>query len=183
MTDAVYPGSFDPVTYGHLDVIERAASRFDRLIVACLHNPAKAGLFDLEERVRLLEQATRDVAHVEVATFEGLLVDFCADRGVGVIVKGLRAVSDFEYELQMAQMNSRLGGVETFFLTTSPVYSFLSSSLVKEVARFGGDVSDFVPPPVAAGLRARLAPGDVAEDGDTSQPRTPAAGATEVGDR
>ena len=153
---AVYPGSFDPVTYGHLDVIQRAAARFDRLIVACLRNATKAPLFDLDERVELLGKVTADLGNVEVAVFEGLLVDFCKDRGVRLIVKGLRAVSDFEYELQMAQMNSRLGDVETLFLTTSPVYSFLSSSLVKEVARFGGDVADFVPPVVAEHLARRL---------------------------
>ena len=153
---AVYPGSFDPVTYGHLDVIQRSAVRFDRLIVACLRNATKAPLFDLDERVELLSKVTADLGNVEVAVFEGLLVDFCKDRGVRVIVKELRAVSDFEYELQMAQMNRRLGDVETFFLTTSPVYSFLSSSLVKEVARFGGDVADFVPPVVAEHLARRL---------------------------
>ena len=153
---AVCPGSFDPVTYGHLDVIQRAATRFDRLIVACLRNDKKAGLFALEERVSLLEAVTSDLDNVEIRVFEGLLVDFCREQGVGVIVKGLRAVSDFEYELQMAQMNSRLGDVETLFLTTSPVYSFLSSSLVKEVARYGGDVSDFVPRIVAEHLARRL---------------------------
>jgi pantetheine-phosphate adenylyltransferase len=153
---AVCPGSFDPVTYGHLDVIQRAATRFDKLVVACLHNDKKNALFDLEERVELLEAVTADMGNVEVAVFEGLLVDFCRERDVGVIVKGLRAVSDFEYELQMAQMNNRLGNVETLFLTTSPVYSFLSSSLVKEVARFGGDVADFVPPVVAEHLARRL---------------------------
>ena len=153
---AVCPGSFDPVTYGHLDVIQRAATRFDRLVVACLHNDKKSGLFDLAERVELLEAVTADLDNVEIRVFEGLLVDFCRDEGVGLIVKGLRAVSDFEYELQMAQMNSRLGGVETLFLTTSPVYSFLSSSLVKEVARYGGDVSDFVPRVVAEHLSRRL---------------------------
>ena len=153
---AVYPGSFDPVTYGHLDVIQRAAARFDRLIVACLRNATKAPMFDLDERMELLGKVTDDLGNVEVAVFEGLLVDFCHERGVRVIVKGLRAVSDFEYELQMAQMNRRLGDVETFFLTTSPVYSFLSSSLVKEVARFGGDVADFVPPVVAEHLARRL---------------------------
>ena len=156
---AVCPGSFDPVTFGHLDVIKRASARFDRLIVACLHNDKKDALFELDERVTLLHEVTAEMPNVEVATFEGLLVDFCKDRGVGVIVKGLRAVSDFEYELQMAQMNSRLGDVETLFLTTSPVYSFLSSSLVKEVARFGGDVADFVPPVVAEHLAQRLRAG------------------------
>ncbi len=153
---AVCPGSFDPVTFGHLDVIQRAAARFDQLIVACLRNDQKTAMFDLDERVELLHAVTADLPNVEVAVFEGLLVEFCRERGVGVIVKGLRAVSDFEYELQMAQMNTRLGGVETLFLTTSPVYSFLSSSLVKEVARFGGDVSDFVPPVVADHLARRL---------------------------
>jgi pantetheine-phosphate adenylyltransferase len=155
---AVCPGSFDPVTYGHLDVIRRAASRFDRLIVACLRNDKKAGLFDLDERVELVQKVTADLDNVDVEVFEGLLVDFCKKRDVGIIVKGLRAVSDFEYELQMAQMNSRLGNVETLFLTTSPVYSFLSSSLVKEVARYGGDVSDFVPDVVAEHLARRLRP-------------------------
>jgi pantetheine-phosphate adenylyltransferase len=154
---AVSPGSFDPVTYGHLDVLERAASRFDRLIVAVLRNVGKSPLFDIDERIALLREATDHLDNVEIEGFEGLLVDFCRERQVRLIVKGLRAVSDFEYELQMAQMNSRLGDVETLFLTTSPVYSFLSSSLVKEVARFGGDVSDFVPPVVAGRLRERLA--------------------------
>ena len=153
---AVCPGSFDPVTYGHLDVIERAAARFDGLIVACMRNISKSTLFDLDERLAMLEQATAHLGNVKVDTFEGLLVDFCRRHDVRVICKGLRAVSDFEYELQMAQMNSRLGDVETFFMTTTPVYSFLSSSLVKEVARFGGDVADFVPPVVAERLAAKL---------------------------
>ncbi len=156
---AVCPGSFDPVTYGHLDVIERAASRFDRLVIACGRNVSKGALFDIEERMELLDKVTEPFGNVDVAEFEGLLIDFCTRRGVTVIVKGLRAVSDFEYELQMAQMNRRLGDVETFFLTTSPVYSFLSSSLVKEVARFGGDVSDFVPAVVADALRRKLPAG------------------------
>jgi pantetheine-phosphate adenylyltransferase len=153
---AVCPGSFDPVTYGHLDVIERAAARFDRLVVACLRNVGKDPLFDVDERLELLRAVTLELPNVEVTAFEGLLVNFCRDQNVSVIVKGLRAVSDFEYELQMAQMNSRLGDVETLFMTTSPVYSFLSSSLVKEVARFGGDVSDFVPTAVADRLAERL---------------------------
>jgi pantetheine-phosphate adenylyltransferase len=153
---AVCPGSFDPVTYGHLDVIERAAARFDRLVVACLRNVGKDPLFDVDERLELLRAVTLELPNVEVTAFEGLLVNFCRDQNVSVIVKGLRAVSDFEYELQMAQMNSRLGDVETLFMTTSPVYSFLSSSLVKEVARFGGDVSDFAPTAVADRLAERL---------------------------
>lgn len=149
---AVCPGSFDPVTNGHLDVLERAAARFDHVIVACTTQAGKNPMFDLDERVELLTEVTAHLGNLEVATFEGLLVDFCRQRGVGVIVKGLRAVSDFESELQMAQMNARIGQVETFFLTSSPVYSFLSSSLVKEVARFGGDVSSLVPPVVATRL-------------------------------
>ena len=153
---AVYPGSFDPVHNGHLDVVRRAAARLDGVTVAVLRNVAKASVFDLDERVKLLTEVTADLPNVEIEPFEGLLVDFCNERGVGLIVKGLRAVSDFDYELQMAQMNSRLGDVETLFLTTSPVYSFISSSLVKEVARFGGDVSDFVPPIVADRLARRL---------------------------
>jgi len=154
---AVCPGSFDPVTYGHLDVIERAAARFDHLVVAVLRNAGKNPLFELDERIELIEAVTGHLPNVEVAAFQGLLVEFCAERGVGIVVKGLRAVSDFEYELQMAQMNRNLGGVETLFLTTSPLYSFLSSSLVKEVAKYGGDVADFVPPLVAERLRGRLA--------------------------
>ncbi len=156
---AVCPGSFDPVTNGHLDVIERAATRFDQVLVACTRNIGKSPLFTVEERVALVERVTAHLPNVAVESFEGLLVDFCRDRGVGVVVKGLRAVSDFEYELQMAQMNSRIGDVETMFMTTSPVYSFLSSSLVKEVARFGGDISDFVPAAVADELRSRLGDG------------------------
>ncbi|MGH8902914.1 MAG: pantetheine-phosphate adenylyltransferase [Egibacteraceae bacterium] len=153
---AVCPGTFDPVTNGHLDVLERVAARFDRVIVACITNPSKQPMFDIDERVDLLRQATSHVTNLEVATFAGLLVDFCRDRGIGLIVKGLRAVSDFEYELQMAQMNAQLGGIETLFLTSCPLYSFLSSSLVKEVARLGGNVSSFVPPVVARRLADRL---------------------------
>jgi pantetheine-phosphate adenylyltransferase len=154
---AVCPGSFDPVTYGHLDIVERAAARFDHLVVAVLRNAGKNPLFELNERIELIREVTGHLPNVEVAAFQGLLVEFCAERGVGIVVKGLRAVSDFEYELQMAQMNRNLGGVETLFMTTSPLYSFLSSSLVKEVAKYGGDVADFVPPLVADKLRERLA--------------------------
>lgn len=153
---AVYPGSFDPVTMGHLDVIERAASRFDAVVVAALQNPSKQALFTVDERVRLLKDTTGHLDNVTVDTFTGLLVHFCRERGVRVIVKGLRAVSDFEYELQMAQMNQRLGDVETLFLSTSPEWSYLSSSLVKEVARFGGSVDGVVPQPVATALRERF---------------------------
>lgn len=154
---AVCPGSFDPVTNGHLDVIERAAARFDEVIVACTRKLGKSALFDVEERIVLLEAATADLGNVSVAPFDGLLVDFCRDRGVGIVVKGLRAASDFEEELQQAQMNSAIGDVETLFLVTSPVHSYLSSSLIKEVARLGGDVADFVPPFVADRLHERLA--------------------------
>ena len=153
---AVCPGSFDPVTNGHLDVLERVATRFDRVIVACTTNVGKQPLFDVDERVEMLQEVTEHLPNLEIATFDGLLVDFCRRRDVGLIVKGLRAVSDFEYELQMAQMNARIGGVETLFLVSSPVYSFLSSSLVKEVARFGGDVSSFVPSVVATRLAKKL---------------------------
>lgn len=157
MSAAVCPGSFDPVTNGHVDVIERAAAHFDHLIVACLRNVGKHPLFHLEQRLKLLESATTHLENVEVASFDGLLVDFCRRRDVGIVVRGLRAVSDFESELEMAQMNHRLADVETFFVATSPLYSFLSSTLVKEVARFGGDVTPFVPPEVNASLSARFA--------------------------
>jgi pantetheine-phosphate adenylyltransferase len=156
---AVCPGSFDPVTNGHIDVFERAAVHFDRLIVACLRNVGKRPLFDLERRLQLLESATAHLTNVEIASFDGLLVEFCRKHDVRIVVRGLRAVSDFESELEMAQMNHSLADVETFFVATSPVYSFLSSTLVKEVARFGGDVSSFVPPEVNAGLRAQFAGG------------------------
>lgn len=157
MTVAVAcPGSFDPVTLGHLDVIERASARFDEVVVAVLENPNKRGLFSVAERIALLEAEVVGYRNVTVDRFEGLLVDFCNERGIGLVCKGLRAVSDFEYELQMAQMNQRIGDVETVFLTTSPEHSYLSSSLVKEVARFGGTIDHAVPPRVAAALRAKL---------------------------
>lgn len=152
---AVCPGSFDPITNGHLDVIERAAARLDHLVVLCSRNPGKQPMLDAEERLALVETSTSHLANVEVASFDGLLVEWCNARGIGLAVKGLRAVSDFESEMQMAQMNAHLGGVETLFITTRPVYSYLSSSLVKEIARFGGDISDFVPPVVARRLADR----------------------------
>ena len=157
MSAAVCPGTFDPVTNGHVDVIERAAAHFDHLIVACLRNVGKRPLFELDRRVELLAASTSHLDNVEIATFEGLLVDFCRQRDVRIVVRGLRAVSDFESELEMAQMNHRLADVETFFVATSPVHSFLSSTLVKEVARFGGDVTPFVPPAVNDSLRAQYA--------------------------
>jgi len=142
---AVCPGSFDPVTNGHVDVIARAAGLYDELVVAVLVNPGKAGLFDVDERMSLLREAVVDLPNVTVDSFEGLLVDYCRSRDIPVIVKGLRAVGDFEYELQMAQMNRELAAVETLFVPTAPQVGHLSSSLVKQIARFGGDVSSLVP--------------------------------------
>ncbi|MEX2420629.1 MAG: pantetheine-phosphate adenylyltransferase [Actinomycetota bacterium] len=154
---ALYPGTFDPVTNGHIDVIERTAKHFDTLVVAVLENPSKAPLFSVEERLAMLKEATADLENVELDSFSGLLVDFAARRETISIVKGLRAVSDFDYELQMAQMNFRIGGVETFFVSTNPTWSYLSSSLVKEVARFGGDVEGLVPEIVRTRLVEKLA--------------------------
>jgi len=156
---ALCPGTFDPVTNGHLDIIERAGRHFDGVLVAVLENPGKEALFSVEERLGMLKVATQAVDNIELGSFSGLLVDFAKARGISTIVKGLRAVSDFDYELQMAQMNHRLAGVETFFITTSPNWSYLSSSLVKEVARFGGDVSELVPPAVAERLADKLGAG------------------------
>jgi pantetheine-phosphate adenylyltransferase len=153
---AVCPGSFDPVTNGHLDIIERASRLYDEVTVGVLVNRSKRGLFTLEERIALLEEVTAPLGNIRIEAFDGLLVDFCRYRGIPAIVKGLRAVSDFDYELQMAQMNHRLAGVETLFVATNPLYSFLSSSLIKEVAAFGGDVSGLVPDTVARRLAERL---------------------------
>jgi pantetheine-phosphate adenylyltransferase len=153
---ALCPGTFDPVTNGHLDIIERAARRFDALVIGVLDNPAKQPLFSAEERVGLLKEASAELPNVTVEAFSGLLVEYANRRGADVVVKGLRAVTDFEFEIQMAQMNHRLAGVETLFMTTSPQWSFLSSSLVKEVARFGGDVTGLVPAPVVERLADRL---------------------------
>jgi pantetheine-phosphate adenylyltransferase len=152
---ALCPGTFDPVTNGHVDIIERAAKQFDRVVVAVLDNPGKQPLFGVEERVAMLKEATGGIDRVEVDSFSGLLVEYAKRMDARVIVKGLRAVTDFEYEIQMAQMNRRLGGVETFFMTTDPTWSYLSSSLVREVARFGGDVEGLVPPVVAERLREK----------------------------
>ncbi len=160
MRRAVCPGSFDPPTNGHLDIIARASRLFDEVTVAVLVNPAKNGLFTVSERLTMLGEAVGDYDNVKVESFEGLLVDFCRDHDIDAIVKGLRAVSDFDSELQMAQMNARLSGVETVFVPTSPEWSFLASSLVKEVARFGGDVSGLVPSDVLARLYERLRAGD-----------------------
>lgn len=153
MSKVVCPGSFDPVTNGHLDIIERSSRLFDEVVVAVLVNQSKQGLFDRDERIELLREATEHLDNIVIDTFEGLLVDYCIEHGITAIVKGLRAVSDFDYELQMAQMNNRLTGVDTIFIPTSPEYSFLASSLVKEVAQWGGDVAGLVPPNVLARLR------------------------------
>lgn len=157
MRRAACPGSFDPVTNGHIDIIGRASQLFDEVVVAVGVNKSKNRLFSPEERIEMLTEAVRPFPNVVVDSFQGLLTDFCLERGIVAIVKGLRAVSDFDYELQMAQMNSSLAEVETVFVPTSPEYSFLASSLVKEVAAFGGDVSKLVPPMVLERLRSRLA--------------------------
>lgn len=157
MTHAVCPGSFDPVTLGHLDIIGRTAGLFDTVTVAVLVNPGKQGLFTVAERQELLAEATADLPNVRVDAFRGLLVDYCAAQGISAIVKGIRAVSDFDYELQMAQMNKGLTGVDTLFLPTNPEFSFLSSSLVKQVAGYGGDVGKYLSGPVAAALHRKLA--------------------------
>jgi pantetheine-phosphate adenylyltransferase len=154
---ALCPGTYDPVTNGHVDIVRRAAQRFDRVVMAVIENPAKAPLFEVGERVEMLREAVTDLDNVEVDSFSGLLVDYARARGAGVIVKGLRAVSDFDYELQMAQMNRHLAEVETFFVPTSAKWSYLSSSLVKEVARYGGDVSGLVPEHVVRRLKEKMA--------------------------
>jgi len=151
---ALCPGSFDPPTNGHVDVIERASRYFDQVVVAVIANPSKHPLFSLEERSDMLRDALTHVENVEITSFDGLLVDFAKDHDLGVVVKGLRAISDFEYELQMAQMNSNLApGLDTMFMTAKPEWAFLSSSLVKEVARYGGSIEGLVPPGVAKALQ------------------------------
>ncbi len=157
MQRVVCPGSFDPVTNGHLDIIGRAAALYDEVFVAVLINITKKSLFSVDERVEMLSEVTKDYGNVRIERFHGLLVDFCAANGITAVVKGLRAVSDFEYEMQLAPMNYRLARVETLFMTTNPLYSFLSSSLIKEIAKYGGDVSGLVPDQVLSRLQARLA--------------------------
>jgi len=144
------------VTNGHLDIISRAAQLYDEVVVAVAQNPSKTTLFTAEERVELIREATKQLENVRVDRFEGLTVDFCRDNDISAIVKGLRAVTDFDYEMQMAQMNYNQAGVETLFMTTNPLYAFLSSSLVKDFAKFGGDVSGLVPPTVLDQLNRRL---------------------------
>jgi pantetheine-phosphate adenylyltransferase len=154
--NAIYPGTFDAITNGHLDIIERARAHFAKVIVAVSQNPGKSPLFSLEERIAMVKECLAGMDNVEVDSFDGLLVEYARRHGVSVLVKGLRAISDFDYELQMAQMNFKLNQVETMFLVANPVYSFLSSSLVKEVARFGGDVSELVPAEVSRRLKERF---------------------------
>jgi pantetheine-phosphate adenylyltransferase len=153
---AVCPGSFDPITNGHLDIIARASRLYDVVHVVVMINQSKKGMFTVDERIELIGEVTAEFGNVQVEAYHGLLVDFCKQRDIPAIVKGLRAVSDFDYELQMAQMNNGLSGVETLFIPTSPTYSFLSSSLVKEVAQWGGDISHLVPAVVLEALTERL---------------------------
>lgn len=156
MSGAVCPGSFDPVTLGHIDVFERAAAQFDEVVVAILINPAKKGMFDLAERIAMIEESTTHLPNLRVESGQGLVVDFVRSQGMNAIVKGLRTGTDFEYELQMAQMNKHVAA-STFFVATAPRYSFVSSSLAKEVAMLGGDVTELLPEPVNRRLREHLA--------------------------
>ena len=156
MSGAVCPGSFDPVTLGHIDVFERASAQFDEVVVAVLINPNKAGMFSLDERIAMIEESTTHLPNLRAEAGQGLVVDFAKSRGLTAIVKGLRTGTDFEYELQMAQMNKHIAGVDTFFVATTPRYSFVSSSLAKEVASLGGDVAELLPEPVNARLQAKL---------------------------
>ncbi|MDT5181777.1 MAG: pantetheine-phosphate adenylyltransferase [Mycobacterium sp.] len=157
MSGAVCPGSFDPVTLGHVDVFERTAAQFDEVVVAVLVNPNKSGMFTADERIELIRESTRHLPNLRVERGSGLVVDFVTSRGLTAIVKGLRTGTDFEYELQMAQMNRHVAGVDTFFVATNPQYAFVSSSLAKEVASLGGDVSELLPEPVNVALQAKLA--------------------------
>jgi pantetheine-phosphate adenylyltransferase len=152
---ALCPGSFDPVTNGHIDIIGRVARLYDEVVVAVFVNQSKSSMFSVEERLEMLTEVTGNYPNVTIDTFEGLVVDYCRVHDIPVIVKGLRAVSDFDYELQMAQMNRGLAGVDTLFMPTNPEYSFLASSLVKEIAKWGGDVSSLVPPTVLTRLKER----------------------------
>ncbi|WEG11684.1 pantetheine-phosphate adenylyltransferase [Pullulanibacillus sp. KACC 23026] len=154
---ALYPGSFDPVTLGHLDILKRASNVFDEIIVAVLHNGEKKPLFTLEERVTLLKETTQDLPNVTVESFGGLMIDFARKRGVNAVLRGLRAVSDFEYELKITSINKKLAEeIETFFMMSNSNYSFLSSSIVKEVAKYNAQVSDLVPEPVERALKAKF---------------------------
>ena len=157
MLRAIYPGSFDPVTNGHLDVIRRSGKMVDELIVGVLNNNAKMPLFSVEERVRMLEEVTKDIPNVRIFPFDGLLIDFAAKMEASVVIRGLRAITDFEYELQMSQTNHKLNpDVETIFLTTSIEYSYLSSTTVKEIASYGGNITQFVPEAVVGKLEQKM---------------------------
>jgi pantetheine-phosphate adenylyltransferase len=153
----VCPGSFDPITYGHLDIIDRAAKLFDEVTIAVLVNQTKQSLFTVDERMAMIAEVTAQYPNVKVDSWSGLLVDYCKNQGIDSIVKGLRAVTDFDYELQMSQINYQLQGIETLFMSTSPAHSFLSSSLIKEIASHGGDVSGYVPTQILERLGKRLA--------------------------
>jgi len=153
----VCPGSFDPITFGHLDIVERASSIFDEVVIAVMVNKTKQTLFTVEERIEMTKEVTSKFPNVKVDSWSGLLVDYCKTNDISIIVKGLRAVTDFDYELQMSQINLQLQGVETLFLSTAPAHSFLSSSLVKEIASHGGDVSSYIPETLLKRLKDRLA--------------------------
>ena len=157
MKRVVCPGSFDPITFGHLDIVERASSIFDEVVIAVMVNKTKQTLFTVEERIEMTKKVTSKFPNVKVDSWSGLLVDYCKKNDISIIVKGLRAVTDFDYELQMSQINLQLQGVETLFLSTAPAHSFLSSSLVKEIASHGGDVSSYIPAILLERLKDRLA--------------------------
>ena len=157
MKRVVCPGSFDPITYGHLDIVERASSIFDEVVIAVMVNKTKQTLFTVEERMEMTKEVTSKFPNVKVDSWSGLLVDYCKTNDISIIVKGLRAVTDFDYELQMSQINLQLQGVETLFISTAPAHSFLSSSLVKEIASHGGDVSSYIPAILLERLKDRLA--------------------------
>ena len=157
MKRVVCPGSFDPITFGHLDIVERASSIFDEVVIAVMVNKTKQTLFTVEERIEMTKEVTGKFPNVKVDSWSGLLVDYCKKNEISIIVKGLRAVTDFDYELQMSQINLQLQGVETLFLSTAPAHSFLSSSLVKEIASHGGDVSSYIPAILLERLKDRLA--------------------------
>jgi pantetheine-phosphate adenylyltransferase len=156
MRRAVCPGSFDPITYGHLDIIKRASAHFDEVVVAVFINSTKQSLFTVQERMQMIKETTSDLNNIRVDSWSGLTVEYCKQNGIEVITKGLRAVSDFDYELQQAQVNLQ-AGIETMFMATDPSHSFLSSSLVKELAKYNGDISKMVPPSVQAALSKKVA--------------------------
>ncbi|CAB4919219.1 unannotated protein [freshwater metagenome] len=156
MKRAVCPGSFDPITFGHLDIIKRASSHFDQVVVAVLENRTKSSLFTVPERIEMIRETVADLPNVIVDSWSGLLVDYCKSKSITTIVKGLRAVTDFDYELQMAQLNLQASGVETMLMATAPAYSFLSSSIVKELAHYGGDVSTMIPANVNTAIKLRV---------------------------